>query len=183
MAEIPVEKKSSMSWLWWLLLLAGIIALLWAIFDNDDDTPDLLDGDDTAIVGDADVNAVDADADIDGNIQTLTGVAALGSLATMIGTDVDLSGVAVNRVIGDESFTVGEGANETLVRFDEVQTPNTAREGLVDVNPGSRVRITGSVEALDMSDMPETVRTDLAGGNQAYIRASSVDVVNGGETP
>ena len=42
MAEIPVEKKSNLSWLWWLLLLAGVIALLWAIFDNDDDTPEVL---------------------------------------------------------------------------------------------------------------------------------------------
>ena len=38
MAEIPVEKKSSLSWLWWLLLLAGVIALLWwLIAANTDD--------------------------------------------------------------------------------------------------------------------------------------------------
>ena len=61
MAEIPVEKKSNLSWLWWLLLLAGIIALLWAIFDNDDDTPDVLEEDTAIVANDAatDVETVD----------------------------------------------------------------------------------------------------------------------------
>ncbi len=152
MAEIPVEKKSNLSWLWWLLLLAGIIALLWAIFDNDDDTPDVLE-EDTDIV------------------------------ANRIGDDVNLDTVPVNRVIGDMGFTVGEGANETLIRFDQVQTPETAREGLIDVNPGSTVSLAGNVQALDLSNMPQSIQADLEGGNDAYIRAARVNVQNGGVNP
>ena len=62
MAEIPVEKKSNLSWLWWLLLLAGIIALLWAIFDNDEDTPEVLQDEETAVVGTQTEPAIDTDA-------------------------------------------------------------------------------------------------------------------------
>lgn len=184
MAEIPVEKKSNLSWLWWLLLLAGIVALLWAIFDNDDDTPEALQDDEAAVVGMADDTAT-ADTSTTamaagGSVVTLDALATLGD---RIGEDVDLDTVAVNRVIGDMGFTVGEGANETLVRFDEVQTPETAREGLIDVNPGSTVSLAGTVQALDLSDMPQTIRNDLENGNDAYIRAARVNVQNGGVNP
>lgn len=187
MAEIPVEKKSNLSWLWWLLLLAGIIALLWAIFDNDDDTPEVLQDEETAVVGTQTEPAIDTDATDTTTAEAATGavvtVDALSSLGDRIGGDVNLDAVAVNRVIGDMGFTVGEGANETLVRFDEVQTPNTAREGLIDVNPGSTVSLGGNVQQLDLSSMPQSIQTDLQGGNDAYIRAARVNVQNGGVNP
>ena len=187
MAEIPVEKKSNLSWLWWLLLLAGIIALLWAIFDNDDDTPEVLQDEETAVVGTQTEPAIDTDATDTTTAKAATGavvtVDALSSLGDRIGGDVNLDAVAVNRVIGDMGFTVGEGANETLVRFDEVQTPKTAREGLIDVNPGSTVSLGGNVQQLDLSSMPQSIQTDLQGGNDAYIRAARVNVQNGGENP
>ena len=187
MAEIPVEKKSNLSWLWWLLLLAGIIALLWAIFDNDDDTPDVLEEDTAIVANDAatDVETVDPvdtgmAADATGTVVTLD---ALSSLGDRIGDDVNLDTVPVNRVIGDMGFTVGEGADETLIRFDQVQTPETAREGLIDVNPGSTVSLAGNVQALDLSNMPQSIQADLEGGNDAYIRAARVNVQNGGVNP
>ena len=108
---------------------------------------------------------------------------ALSSLGDRIGDDVNLDTVPVNRVIGDMGFTVGEGANETLIRFDQVQTPETAREGLIDVNPGSTVSLAGNVQALDLSNMPQSIQADLEGGNDAYIRAARVNVQNGGVNP
>lgn len=180
MAEIPVEKKSSLAWLWWLLLLAGILALLWALFAAGDDSAEPIE-DDMAVVA-VDTAVV---ADIDPVVTTgaITSLAALSSLGDRIGADVNLDTVAVNRVIGDMGFTIGEGVNETLVRFDEVQTPDTAREGLIDVNPGSTVSIVGAVDSLDLSNMPQSIQADLEGGSDAYIRAQSVNVLNGGETP
>ena len=174
MAEIPVEQKSN-SWIWWLLLLAGIAALIWFLLANDDDVD--------AVASDDDIVATDTIDPAPAEVEALTGVAALGTLGTMVGRDITLDEVAVNRVIGDMAFTVGEGADETLVRFDEVQTPGTPREGLVDVNPGSMVSIAGNVRDLDVSDMPESVRADLEGTSATYIFANRVDVMNGGETP
>lgn len=174
MAEIPVEKKSN-SLIWWLLLLAGLAALIWFLLANDDEVDPVASDDDIVATETIDPEVTEVEA--------LSGVAALGTLGTMVGRDITLDGVEVNRVIGDMAFTVGEGADETLVRFDEVPTPDTPREGLVDVNPGSTVSITGNVRDLDVSEMPESVRADLDGTNAAYIFASRVDVENGGETP
>lgn len=178
MAEIPVEKKSSLAWLWWLLLLAGILALLYFLFFNvDGDADDNL-GDDVVLeqtIDDAGVIDTTADtADTAAGVTAITGVAGL---ADMIGRDVELAGVAVNRLVGDEAFTVGEGADETLVMFDEERTPNTPMEGNVDVNPGSRVTISGEVRAFP-GDLPQNVTEDLSASNSnAMIFAKSVEVV------
>lgn len=178
MAEIPVEKKSSLAWLWWLLLLAGILALLYFLFfnvggDADDDL-----GDDVVLEQTVeDSGAIGTTADTAPGVTAITGVAGLTGLADMIGRDVELTGVAVNRLVGDEGFTVGEGANETLVMFDEEPTPNTPMEGTVDVNPGSRVTISGEVQAFP-GDLPQNVTEDLSASNSnAMIFANSVEVV------
>ena len=174
MAEIPVEKKSSLSWLWWLLLLAGVIALLWwLIAANTDDEEVVVDDTEvTAPVYDEDP-AMTADT---GEVTALTGVAGLASLGDMIGRQVNLTDVAVNEVVGDEGFTVGEGDNETLVMFDEYPTPNTPMEGQVDVNPGSRVSITGEVRAFP-GDLPQSVTEEVDTTATAMIFANSVEVV------
>lgn len=178
MAEIPVEKKSSLAWLWWLLLLAGILVLLWFLFFNvDGDADDVLDDDVVAEQTVDDAAAIDPNADATTGATALTGVAALAGLVEMIGRDVELSDVAVNRLVGDEGFTIGEGANETLVMFDEIPTPNTPMEGNVDVNPGSRVTISGEVRAFP-GDLPQNVTEDLSASNsKAMIFANSVEVV------
>lgn len=178
MAEIPVEKKSSMAWLWWLLLLAGIIALLWwALAGDDDDTVDTLDDDVVATdTMDTDDTLDTGDALNTGEVTAITGLAGLAGLGDMIGREVELSGVAVNEVVGDEAFTVGEGDNETLVMFDEERTPNTAMEGNVDVNPGSNVTITGTVRDYT-ADVPESVSREIADNTNAKIFASRVEVV------
>ncbi len=181
MAEIPVEKKSSLAWLWWLLLLAGILALLYFLFFNVDGDADDMNDDVVVEQTAGDVDAIDTTGDTTGDtaagVGAITGVAGLAGLADMIGRDVELSGVAVNRLVGDEAFTVGEGANETLIMFDEERTPNTAMEGNVDVNPGSRVTISGEVRDFP-GDLPQNVTKDLSASNsKAMIFANSVEVV------
>ena len=179
MAEIHVEKKSSLSWLWWLLLLLGIAALVWwLIAANDDDAEvDLDDG--VAVEGSADFDdmSMDDTSMNTGEMVAVTGVAGLATLGEMIGRDVELTGVAVNEVVGDEAFTVGEGANETLVMFDEERTPNTAMEGGVDVNPGSNVTIRGEVREFP-GDLPQSVTEEVDTTATAMIFATSVETVN-----
>ena len=178
MAEIPVEKKSSMSLLPWLLLAAGVIALLWWLLAEGDD-PDAqatLDDDVAAQTYDTE-GAEDEEwtVDEDGAV-ALTGMAGLASLGDLIGRDVALTDVAVNRVVGDEAFTIGEGDNETLVMFDEERTPNTPMEGNVDVNPGSNVTIRGEVRAFP-GDLPQSVTEEVDTDATAMIFASSVETV------
>lgn len=172
MAEIPVEKKSGISPLWWLLLLLLAGLLLWWLLSDDDDEIEPVDED--VVIADEfddDVAVLD-DVSVAGPITT---VAALTGLATMIGQDVDLSGVRVTELAGDMAFYVGEGDNRTLVLFDETQTPGTPTEGLVDVNVGSMVDIDGEVRAND-GTLSDGVQANVPAGTQAYIYAEDIEV-------
>jgi len=179
MAEIPVEKKSSMAWLWWLLLLAGLAALLWWAFAANDVDGDLeedlvdVDAVETTANDDMDVDNLPTNAD---GQTVLTGLAGLANIGNVIGRDVELVDVPVNRVVGDEAFTIGEGDNETLVMFDEYPTPNTPMEGHVDVNPGSNVTLIGNVRAMP-DVLPESVVEDINTDAAAMIFATSVETV------
>ena len=55
MAEIPVEKKSSLAWLWILIGLLVLAALIWALMSGDDDDVD-------AVTTQDDVAAIDDNA-------------------------------------------------------------------------------------------------------------------------
>ncbi|MGB3738321.1 MAG: hypothetical protein WA948_03095, partial [Pontixanthobacter sp.] len=116
---------------------------------------------------------------VDAAPEAIAGVAGLANLSEKIGRNVSMDSAPVNRVIGDEGFTIGEGANETLVMFNERPSPNMPnQEGHVDVNPPSNVKLRGEVRELAVSDLPESVKTDLRGKNPAYIFADLVEVVN-----
>ena len=179
MAEIPVEKKSSLAWLPWLLLAAGLLAVAWYfIAENDREIAASQDAAEETYPAGSDMTGM-AEEELRSNAQgqtILTGMTGLESLGTMIGRDVELSGVAVNRVVGDEAFTIGEGTRETLVMFDEARTPNTAMEGNVDVNPGSRVTVSGNVRAFP-GDAPTNVAEVIDTSATAMIFASSVETV------
>ena len=180
MAEIPVEKKSSLAWLPWLLLAAGLLAVAWwFIAENDREIAASQDAPEETYPAGSDTTGMAADEELRSNAQgqtILTGMTGLESLGTMIGRDVELSDVAVNRVVGDEAFTIGEGTRETLVMFDEARTPNTAMEGNVDVNPGSRVTVSGNVRAFP-GDVPTSVAEEVDTSATAMIFASSVETV------
>ena len=186
MAEIPVEKKSGVpGWLWLLLALILLGLLIWWFASQDDaeleETPEaveqteMLDGDDDfGVLEDTGEEAAAA-----GPVEAIAGVAGLANLSDKIGRNVSMDSAPVNRVIGDEGFTIGEGANETLVMFDERPSPNKPnQEGHVDVNPPSNVKLRGEVRELAVSELPESVKTDLRGKNPAYIFADMVEVVN-----
>lgn len=163
MAEIPVEKKSSSSWIWILLALLLLALLLWWLLSDDDDEV-------VAPVVEDEVAAVEP-------VGAITSVAMLSGIATMIGSEVNLENVAVTEVVGDEGFTIGEGENETLVMFDEVQTPDTPTEGRFDINPGSTVSFTGVVEEYN-AEMAQSVTEEVREGTQAFIRATNIETVN-----
>ncbi len=179
MVEIPVEKKSGIpAWLWLLLALIALGMLVWWYSSQSENEVDAIDDAETAQVVEADPDAEIAGTDVDTGVEALAGAAGLADLSTKIGRDVSMDSIAVNRVIGDEAFTIGTGSAETLVMFDEKATPDTAMEGNVDVNPGSMVKLRGNVRELAVSDLPQSVKTDLDGKNAAYIFADMVEVVN-----
>ncbi|RDC60995.1 hypothetical protein HME9302_02212 [Alteripontixanthobacter maritimus] len=162
MAEIPVEKKSSMAWLWWLLLLLGIAALLWWLL--------------AAADNDADVATVDPAMDETAITEPLdpAATAATAGMATYaIGDNVDLDGVRVIEATGDMAFTIDVDGEPMLVLFDQQRTANTATEGRFDINAGSIVDIEGTVRSASDA-LPTGVTADIPAGTEKYIYATEL---------
>ena len=126
MAEIPVEKKSSMGWLWVLLALLILALLAWWLLDSDDEV----------------VEYAETDAVVAAPVEPM---AATGMLA--VGESVDLDNIRVTSLAGDMAFNADVNGQNMLVLFDQTPTPGDATEGEYDINPGSMLNIEGSVRS------------------------------------
>ena len=202
MAEIPVHKKSSLAWLWWLLALVVLALLLWwllADHDNDAATPVVADNtaplvaDNTMGVDNAMVaqplpaetataaNTMDTAGTTAGATGPITDVGTLtgGTLTSMVGRQVNLRNAPVTSVPDDMGFYIGSGpANRVFVSFKEVPSPGQpGKEGQVDINKGSTVALQGEVVNNTGTPAPG-IDVTLPAGVNAYIRASRVAVVN-----
>ncbi|WP_187336304.1 hypothetical protein [Novosphingopyxis iocasae] len=173
MAEIPIEKKSGFprwGWLLALLLLALIAWFIIGMFDGDDDVI----ADQTVATEQMADPVTDTSA---GPITTMAALLGTGGLVAMNGREVALQDVPVESLSGDMAFFIGDSADSrALVVFDQVPTPGTPKEGALDVNPGSRVNITGTVR--EAGDLPEAATAEFPAGIDSYIYATNVDVLN-----
>ena len=198
MAEIPVHKKSSLAWLWWLLALIALALLLWWLFaDNDDDvaTPVVTDntaplvvdntmgmdntmGVNNAMVATNGMGTTDTVATAGTGTITDYNQLAAANLDTMVGRKVAFQNVPVESVTDDMGFWIGDSkANRTYVAFHEYPSPNNPNmEGNVDVNNPSRVMIEGEVVRNTGKPAPG-IKVTLPKVS-SYIRASKVAVVN-----
>ncbi len=175
MAEIPVERKGGIPWWVWLLLLLLAAVLVWFMLVDDNDT-DVIEND-VAVEQVEPIDTVDTmDMADTGPITTMDALMA-APLATMVGREVSFDSIPVESVTGDMAFYVGENeANRTYVVFDEVRTPNMVKEGKVDVNPGSLVKINGRIMSANDA-MPSGITAKVPTGTDAYIFADTIDVV------
>ena len=182
MAEIPVEKKSGIPWWGWLLALLALIAvaaILWLSLADDDD-PDT-----TEVVvpvvseapGDGAKPVEDGEAEASGKITSIT-MLRRGSLSGLVGTSVSLDNITVDSLAGDMSFYINDSSDEKVfVAFEEIPTPgNPAKEGKLDINPGTVLNLDGTIMAAD-ADKPDNVDIDLPEGTDAYIFARDIKIV------
>ena len=159
MAEIPIEKKSGMGWLWALLALLLVALLAWWLLSADDDEATNYADADTAAMAPADPMAS-------------------GTAGTMeIGQSVDLDNVRVTSLAGDMAFNADVNGQEMLVLFDQEPTPNDATEGEYDINPGSILNIDGSVRSAS-DPLPDGVTAEIPSGTDRYIFADSIEMVS-----
>ncbi|MBZ6378423.1 hypothetical protein B5C34_12950 [Pacificimonas flava] len=177
MAEIPVEKRSGIPGWVWVLLALIIVALLawWLLAEEEED----IETAETGIVAEEEYVAGDEFADLEDEIDmpataTITTLAGLSGIASLVGTDVDLDNVTVSSVPGDMMFYIGEGDQQTLVLFDQTPTPDTPMEGEYDINPGMTIDVEGEVRAADGS-LSDGVSADMPAGTEAYIYADSIE--------
>ena len=150
MAEIPVEKKSSMSWLWILLALLALALLLWFLLGRDDE--------EEVIADPAPIEAVEGPA-------------------LMVGETVDMDSVTITRLSGDMAFYVDYQGTEVPVIFDQVPTPDTPTEGRYDFNVGNIINVTGEVRA-STDGLPENADPSFLGTSENYVYATNVEPVS-----
>ncbi|WBY17076.1 hypothetical protein PF049_02625 [Erythrobacteraceae bacterium WH01K] len=156
MAEIPIEKKSGLGWLW-LLLAALLIALLaWWLLSDDDEVDGYVENDTVAM----------ADANVNDTVD-----------AFIIGESVDLDGARVTELTGDMSFMIESEGRSAFVVFNQEPTPNDPTEGEFDINVGQLVDIDGRVMSA-ADPLPEGVDASIPSGMDSYIFADSLDVEN-----
>lgn len=130
MAEIPVEKKSSMAWLWVLLALIVAALLFWLLAAGDDDV-------DPVVANTTETEMVETDAPIAADAMPMTLTAILAQPQSYIGQQ--FSGeVGVSGPLTDRGFWIeNDGARMFALIMDE------PREVPVDIDAGQRLRISG----------------------------------------
>lgn len=136
MAEIPVERKSGMAWLWGLLLLAAVALLLWWALDDDEE--ELVATADTELVGEQTVGADPITPPEPVAMEAGISIAdVLASPSEYVGRNDLQDEVRVAEVPTDRGFWVeDQGQRMFAVIIDNPQ------EEPKDINSGQQLRIT-----------------------------------------
>ena len=169
MAEIPIEHKSSKSWLWVLLALLVLGLLAWWLLDND--------GNDVVEYTDTETDAVAAAPAVTSNTSASAGTAAVGTAALAAGQTINLQNLRVTSLAGDMAFNAEVNGEPMLIVFNQQPTPNTAKEGKFDINPGSVINISGSVRSAS-DPLPSGVSAQIPAGTDRYIFADTIEMVS-----
>lgn len=145
MAEIPVQKKSSMAWLWILLALIAVALLIWWATDNDSDEVDL-----------ATTTQIEEPMESSADLEANATVAEAGTLAAILANPTTYFGkeysgeVSVGNSLTDRGFWVESDGNRMFALI--VDEP---RERPLDINAGQQLRISGGTirDASSLSDV------------------------------
>lgn len=142
MAEIPVEKKSSLGWLWWLLAALLLALLLWWLFaDGDDDAIEAT----PAVVEETTENVVAEDV-ADAAAVPVTLAAIVADPAAFYGKKF-AGEVTVPGPLTDRGFWIeNDGTKMFAIVIDEPV------DYKIDINAGQTLSITDG-EVRDASDI------------------------------
>lgn len=159
MADIDVERKSSMAWLWWLLGLLLIALLAWWLLSGDDD-PEVAAVDPVA----APVTPATTPEPVAQGPLCVAQV--LAAPMTYVGQRLGTCPMQVVEVVSDRGFWVEENGQRIFVVINE-GVPGTAdtqgQAEAPDINAGQSVNVT---EAMVLDDV-----ANLAGPLDAQTRS------------
>lgn len=134
MAEIPVEKKSSMSWLWVLLAILLAALVLWWLLPDDDDELER-DANAVAAVETADTANLDGTAEASGE---MTLAAILANPSAYYGREGFTGEVTVGGPLTDRGFWIeNDGDRMFAIVIDQ------PAERPIDINTGATLRLNG----------------------------------------
>lgn len=186
MAKIPVEKKSSSSWLPWVLGLLALLLLIWLFFEVFVDEEDEIENEPTTEqVEPRDTEATGAAAAgaAGGTITSAAMILDAEDPASLAGREVQLSGMRVESVLGDSAFyaTPQNDDRRFLVALNEVTpTPQDETEGRYDVTEGQVLDMEGGIRELTREADAWGLSAEEANQMQddaIYIRAQSLTIV------
>ena len=144
MAEIPVERKSSVPWWVWLIPALLLGSLIWWLVDQANEPDEMVAVAPPAVSEPA---ATGAGAEITDPLVIIA--LPVPDRPTLIGRTVRLTGVPVLDVIGDKAFWIGSGPDRrVLVTLREVPPPGSPTDADIDINPGQTINLVGEVRAL-----------------------------------
>jgi len=94
---------------------------------------------------------------------------------TQVNSAVSLDDAVVTELTGDMSFYVRTDDGEKyFVVFDEVPTPGTAKEGMLDINTGNVLDIDGMIRDRSFT-LPATVNATIPTSEDMFIFATDID--------
>ena len=94
---------------------------------------------------------------------------------TAVNGAVDMDGLRVTRLTGDMSFIAVDGnGQDYFIVFNEVDTPNLAKEGQYDINVGDRLDVEGTLRDRGYA-LPSGVRATVPSDRATFIFATEID--------
>ncbi|OBX20681.1 hypothetical protein A9995_03005 [Erythrobacter sp. QSSC1-22B] len=156
MAEIPVEKKSSMTWLWVLLALVLAALLIWWFAAGDDDVDPVVD--DTS-----ETELVATETPIAADAMPLTLAAVVAQPQDYIGQE--FSGeVGVDGPLTDRGFWIeSDGARMFALIIDEpMEVPLDINAGQTLQISGGTIRAGGEVTEVEGAPLDDDTRSVIA---------------------
>lgn len=175
MAEIPIEKKSSMGWLWAVLaLILAALLVWWLVSDSDDD--------DTELAADQDQAALVADDTV------ATDPAAPGGLMTAESIE-EANRLSLERIQADPNATP-----RMFFQFDSPELTSGAKavlDAAIEAQPGARetgITLTGFADRVGSRPNNRELSEARAEQVRQYLvskgmTADQIEVEAGGETP
>lgn len=180
MADIDVERKSSMAWLWWLLGILLIALLAWWLLSGDDD-PEVAAVDPVAAPVAAPVTPATTPEPV---AQGPLCVAQARSGGTPnVGMTLGACSMQVVEVVSDRGFWAEENGQRVFVVINEGPQGTADTEGRQaeqpDVNPGQSIHVSEAVVLDDVANLAgpldEQTRS-IAEGQPWFLAIEGEDV-------
>lgn len=147
MADIDVERKSSMAWLWWLLGLLALALVAWLLLRGDDE-PEVAAVDPVAVP--AAVPAAPPEPIAQG---PLCVAQALSGTTPAIGQTLGTCDMRVVEVVSDRGFWIEENGQRVFVVVNEGEPGVADTQGAAerpDINPEQTITVS---EAMVLDDV------------------------------
>lgn len=211
MADIPVERKEG-GFPWWLIpliLLLLLLPLLYfcsrntAVVDNTNGNTNRVaatnannatrmnnngatNAGNVAVVVNSNTGANMTNGNTSASGAAVTDVNAFGTAAdkaSLVGRNVTLSGVRVNRVLSDKVFTVKSGSGELFVMLDNNLDSAGGKEQQIKMKAGQNVNLGGAFRSVPTGETKEESKEGGLNkneyaqmkGQQVYLHATSVE--------